>query len=148
MRDETAAEIGRPQTRGVWGRPGRTVSRALLLGLAVVGACRDPAAASAPGEPSAPVRAYFEALEARDCEALEACVGGEAGSLIHEAGCAHAFEEYAEHPMELVQIESVTPDGRDAELHLIRARVRAGTDELLVVIGVRALDGAWRVVRI
>ena len=114
----------------------------------MVGACRDPATASPAGEASAPVRAYFEALEARDCEALEASVGGQAGSRIHAAGCAHAFEEYAAHPMELVQIESVTADGRDAELHLIRARVRAGGDELLVVIGVRALDGAWRVVSI
>lgn len=126
----------------------RRTASSILLSLAVVGACRDKASASPPGDPSTPVRAYFEALETRDCAALEASVRGHAGSVIDEIGCARALEEYAEHPMQLLEIQSVTTDGRDADLRLVRARVRAGRIDRLVVVGVRFLDGAWRVVRI
>lgn len=121
------------------------ISWALALAL-TLGACGPKV--DAPGDPGAPIQAYFEALSRGDCPQLQASIGGEAQASIQAIGCAGAFEEFADHPTQLLGVESVATDGRDPSLRLVRARVRVGEGERLVVIGVRAIEGSWRVVRI
>jgi hypothetical protein len=103
---------------------------------------------AAAGDPGEPVHAYFAALETSDCAKLEASVAGEAGASLAEHGCEQVFADFAEHPTRLLRIESVTPDGRDSDVRLVRAKLRVGGREQEVVVGVRAVDGRWRVVRI
>jgi hypothetical protein len=125
----------------------------LALLAACLGACRaapDSAAleVGAPGDPGAPIQAYFDALSRGDCPQLQASIGGAAQASILAIGCAEAFEEFADHPTQLLNVESVARDGRDPSLRLVRARIRAGEGERVVVIGVQAIEGSWRVVRI
>jgi hypothetical protein len=116
--------------------------------LALIAACRAEPDFGAPGDPEAPIRAYFDALNRGDCPQLEASIGGAAQATILEIGCAKAFEEFADHPAQLLGVESVATDGRDPGLRLVRARIRVGEGERVIVIGVQAIDGSWRVVRI
>ena len=56
--------------------------------------------------------------------------------------------EFEEHGAALDGVESVVVDGRDPSLRLVRTRLRAAKGERVVVIGVRFVEGRWRVVRI
>lgn len=120
----------------------RIVLSGVLLGLACA---REPVES---GDPEQAVRGYFEAVARQDCPALERSVAEAAGTMVATMGCVRIFEEFAEHGLTLEGIESVVVDGRDPSLHLVRANVREGAAGKLLVIGVRRIEGQWRVVRI
>jgi hypothetical protein len=128
------------------------VPRALALSGALLLACaRDPeegASAAIEGEPSEAVLAYFEAVAGHDCAALESVVAEGAARALAEHGCEQTIAEFEKHDARLDGIESVLVDGRDPSLHLVRTQMRESGRSKLVVIGVRQVEGRWRVVRI
>ena len=121
---------------------------AALSGLALVLGCLR---ASAPepqrGDPGAALHAYFDAVARGDCAGLEALLAEAAAREFAELGCARTLAEYAEHDASLVGIDGSAPDGRDAALQLVRATLREGPRTRTIVVGVRWIDGGWRVVR-
>lgn len=140
-----------PRRRTACSLAARALQRWTLGALALLSACQSEAASSETdpsGDPGAPIQAYFDALTRGDCPKLQASIGGEAQASILAIGCARAFEQFTDHPTQLLGVESVATDGRDPSLRLVRARIRVGERERVVVIGVRAVDGSWRVVRI
>lgn len=100
------------------------------------------------GDPGEAVRAYFGAIETHDCAALELAVAEAAARALAEHGCEQTIAEFEQHDAQLDAIESVRADGRDADLRLVRTRMRESGRSKLVVIGVRHVEGRWRVVRI
>lgn len=128
------------------------VSRALALGGALVLACARAPEEGAPtvvvGEPSEAVLAYFDAVAGHDCAALESVVAEGAARALAERGCEQTIAEFENHDARLDGIESVLVDGRDPSLHLVRTQLRESGRSKLVVIGVRHVEGRWRVVRI
>lgn len=119
----------------------------LVAGALTLACARQPEVAGA-GDPKQAVRDYFAAVATRDCPGLKAAVAGEAGAAVTEAGCEAVFDEFAEHGVRLEEVESARADGRDPKLQLVKARLGAGEDAQIVVVGVRRSGGRWRVVRI
>lgn len=100
------------------------------------------------GDPSEAVRAYFGAIEQHDCAALELAAAEAAARALAEHGCEHTIAEFEQHGAQLDGIESVRADGRDPDLRLVRTRMRESGRSKVVVIGVRHVEGRWRVVQI
>jgi hypothetical protein len=126
---------------------------AVLSALAWVGGCtrapqESPPPANDVGDPSEAVRAYFEAVAEHDCAALERAVAEAAAQALNERGCDQTIAEFVHHDARLDGIESVLVDGRDPSLRLVRTQMRESGRSKLVVIGVRQVEGRWRVVRI
>ena len=129
--------------------PWRRTAISAALGLALCLACaREPESPGPTGDPSEAVAAYFEAIAEHDCAGLEASVAEAAARKLDELGCEETIAEFEEHGAALDGVESVVVDGRDPSLRLVRTRLRAAKGERVVVIGVRFVEGRWRVVRI
>lgn len=119
----------------------------MIAGWLALACAPAPEADAATGDPGEALRAYFDAVERRDCAALEAAQAEAAAREFAEVGCTRTLAEFEEHDASLASIESAAPDGRDASLYLVRATLREGGRDKPVVIGVRWVDGRWRVVR-
>lgn len=104
--------------------------------------------AAGAGDPSAAISAYLDGLAQRDCAAVRAAIAGEAEAAFTKLGCEGALDEFAAHPVELLEVAAVTVDGRDVSARLVRARMRVDGREQDALIGVRLVEGRWRVVRI
>ncbi|MEX1363551.1 MAG: hypothetical protein AB1Z98_10515 [Nannocystaceae bacterium] len=96
-------------------------------------------------EPQEIVREHFAAVVAGDCESLRGSLVGQARARFDEVGCQAVIDEYVEHGAQLLGIAEVRKDGRDARRRLVSARLGTEEDERVVVIGVRADGGAWRI---
>jgi hypothetical protein len=124
------------------------VSSALALMLACARASEESPAADLGDDPSEAVQAYFDAIAQHDCAALELAVAEAVASALAEHGCEQTIAEFEQHGAQLDSIESVLVDGRDSSLRLVRTQMRESGRSKLVVIGVRQVEGRWRVVRI
>lgn len=109
---------------------------------------REDTPANVGGDPSDAVQAYFDAVAGHDCAALELSVAEAAARALAEHGCEQTIAEFEQHGARLDKIESVLADGRDPSLRLVRTHMRESGRSKVVVIGVRQVEGRWRVVRI
>jgi hypothetical protein len=119
-----------------------------LLSMACARGPQEAAPTTGDGDPSEAVRAYFEAIAGHDCAALELAVAEAAAHALAKHGCEHTIAEFERHGAKLDGIESVLVDGRDPDLRLVRTRMQESGRGKLVVIGVRQVEGRWRIVQI
>jgi len=123
--------------------------RVVLWGLWVATACSVETGSTEPqADPAKVVREYFAAIEAGDCDAMRARLGGPALGRLDEDGCAARLREYEEHGASLRGIDQVDVDGRDADRRLVKTRVGMGDAERTIIIGLRAHGTGWRIERI
>jgi hypothetical protein len=116
--------------------------------LACARPAKEGAAEAVGGDPSDAVQAYFDAVAKHDCAALELSVAEAAARALEEHGCEQTIAQFEQHGAGLDKIESVLTDGRDPSLRLVRTQMRESGRSKVVVIGVRQVEGRWRVVRI
>lgn len=122
---------------------------AILMGLALATACSVQRESAGPEtDPADVVREYFAAIEAGDCDAMRARLGGPALSRLDEDGCPARLHEFEEHGASLRGIDQVDVDGRDADRRLVKTRVGLGDHERTIVVGLRAHGTGWRIERI
>ncbi len=121
----------------------------VLMGLALASACGvTPESAGPKTDPADVVREYFAAIEAGDCDAMRARLGGPALARLDEQGCPARLHEHEEHGASLRGIDQVDVDGRDPDRRLVKTRVGMGDAERIIVVGLRAHGTGWRIERI
>lgn len=129
---------------------GGRVVRSLLLVLVVTATGCSRCGGTAPPRPAGSTEAdkaaaaqaverYYAAVSSGDC----ATVASILQKQIDRARCAELQEAAEHHPMSLVKIIEIKPDGRDTNVALVRAIIRKKTDAEALLQVERTPKG-WR----
>ncbi len=117
--------------------------RALALAVMPLACGGGPAAPPSPTDIRQPVVEYFAAVDAGDCDRLRANVAGAAAERLAGSGCQAELSTFVEHGGQLVSVGQVRADGRNPARRLVDTRVRVGSTERTIVVGVRQAGGRW-----
>lgn len=118
---------------------------ALFLAVVVLSGCSGDRAEPR-GSAEQAVTAVLRAIEASDCEQLEAATGGAFRDKLAGDGCANVLETFA-HEGGLVRfsVDRIEPDGRSPGVALVHVELDTARKQRKLILRAEPVDGRWAV---